>query len=295
MNEVIVKRIQAGENVSENIGSLYRENIGLIRKAAASFRVKRSDIEDLEQSGFIGLVNAAKKWDPDRGASFVTYAYIMIRKEMQRYLYQSGTVIRLPEYRIRRVMKYQSLTEQYQREHGKKPAPEELAELLGVTLRILEEIRIDAEVFRIRSTSEPIKIGDDEMELESLIPDPSDPISEIDQKIESEELNAVLWNIVDGLPDREPDVIRKRYQGELSVKECAADMGITPAEVSSLHNKALNQMRAWKIRKRLEEFYEPDNLASISLRHVTRSAFIRDRISSTEKAVLLGDEIRNDE
>ena len=96
-NEQLVARIQAGIDVPDNMLRLWQQNqgyIGLIAKNYQAFE----DIEDLKQEGYIGLCRAVDEYKPQEGIAFMTYAGYWIRQQMQRYVENCSSVVRVPSH-----------------------------------------------------------------------------------------------------------------------------------------------------------------------------------------------------
>lgn len=94
-NEQLVARIQAGENEAENMLQLWRQNKGFIAAVARKY-TSLAEMEDLEQEGYIGLCEAVRHYEPDKGMKFISYAAFWIRQAMRRYVDNCGAVVRLP-------------------------------------------------------------------------------------------------------------------------------------------------------------------------------------------------------
>ena len=70
----------------------------LVRVIVNQFKVANVDPEDLMQEGRIGLIEAAKRFDPNRGIQFASYASWWIRREIERAIRQYGNVVRIPDH-----------------------------------------------------------------------------------------------------------------------------------------------------------------------------------------------------
>ena len=81
-NEQLVARIMAGENEAENMLQLWKQNKGFIAMIARRYSAG-AEMEDLEQEGYIALCEAARHYESDRGASFISYAAFWIKRRMR--------------------------------------------------------------------------------------------------------------------------------------------------------------------------------------------------------------------
>ena len=94
-NEQIVVRIQAGENTADNMLKLWQQTESFIAKLAMSYQ-GYAELEDLKQEGYIGLCEAVRQYDSDKGVPFINYAAFWIRQVMRRYIDNCCSVVRLP-------------------------------------------------------------------------------------------------------------------------------------------------------------------------------------------------------
>jgi len=90
-------------------------------------------VDDIVQVGYLGLIKAIERFDPDLGYEFTTFATLTVAGEIKRHFRDKGTAIRFP----RRLQELHSsvvrVNEQMKNELGREPTVQELAERLGVT------------------------------------------------------------------------------------------------------------------------------------------------------------------
>lgn len=287
-NEALVMEYQNTQDDSKRrllLGELYQQNAGLIASVAMKYR-GYEDIDDLKQEGYFGIVTAAERWSPDGGASFSSYAVEWIRQTMQRYIDESGCVIRVPTYRQEKIVQLRKFRSQFEADHGKPPTDLEIMTALGVTEEQLEKIRTAEAVQMIRSFSEVVGGEDDTILLEDTIADPDDCIATAEEKIQQDQLKNELWSMVDDLDQRQAAVIRKRFIENKTLKDCGSDFGISPDRVRQLEAKALRKLRSPSRAKRLKSFYEDEERYSRGLRGIGVNKFRQNGESSTERVAL---------
>jgi RNA polymerase sigma-B factor len=121
------------------------ENAVLVNREVAAAIARRYvnrgvDVEDLEQVAYLGLVNAARRFDPDRGTDFLSFAVPTIRGEIQRYFRDNSWAIRpsrpLQDLHTQLLSVRPALTQ----ELGRPPTSAELARRLGVSRATIEEV-----------------------------------------------------------------------------------------------------------------------------------------------------------
>lgn len=284
-NEELVLAIQAGENVTENMAQLYNQNRGMIYKLTEKYR-SIEDPEDLRQEAYFGLIRAVELWSPDREANFATYCFYWIRQTVIRYIHDCGRAIRIPSNQRQKIYEYQRAASSIRAQFGRDPMPFEIMALLKITKEQYEKLLKDVAAFRIQSTSTPIGGEDDDILLEDALPDPSDPIGDVIEKIQHEELKAELWGQVDKLPEREADVLRSRYQDNKTLKQCGDAMGMTAEAVRCIEASAMRRLRRPKVTRRLSPYLTESRAYSVGLTS-SYGLFKHSGSSAQERAVML--------
>ena len=253
-NEEIVVAIQSGTgNRQELLEQLYCQNYGMIETIVKKYS-GIEDPEDLRQESFFGVVRAAEMWDPKREANYCTYMLYWVRSAINRYVEECGGVIRIPAHRRALMRKYRSEWGHFINCFGRKPSDRELCGLLGLTREQLDDLKRDIRASRIRSTSEVIGGENDVIVLEDVLPAEGDPIEDLVEKIQHEEMSAEVWSCVDSLQPQQTEVIRSRYKDQKTLKECGEALGVSAEYVRSIESKALRELRKPKFTKRLSPY-----------------------------------------
>lgn len=258
-NEQLAARIRAGENVGNNMAVLYDQVKDFIHAMAYKYH-GQGELEDLEQEGFLALYDAIDHYEADQGVKFLTYASHWIRQRMQKYIQNTGSPLRLSAGRQEAIRKYRKFCTEFQAEQGCKPTEAELCRSLWLTLEQLREIQYDACMTAVKSLDAPIKgaEGEEDTTLGELAASATDPCEELLDRLEQEELCSVLWQCVDGLPGKQPDVIRSRYKDNMTMKQCGQFCGISEAEARKQQIKALKSLRSGENAKKLRPFLSED-------------------------------------
>ena len=258
-NEQLAVRIRAGENVGDNMAILYDQVKDFIHAMAYKYH-GQGELEDREQEGFLALYDAIDHYEADQGVKFLTYASHWIRQRMQKYIQNTGSPLRLSAGRQKAIRKYRKFCTEFQTEQGRKPTEAELCRSLWLTLEQLREIQYDACMTAVKSLDAPIKgaEGEEDTTLGELAASATDPCEELLDRLEQEELCSILWQCVDGLPGKQPDVIRSRYKDNMTMKQCGQFCGISEAEVRKQQLKALRSLRSGENAKKLRPFLPGD-------------------------------------
>lgn len=287
-NEQLAVRIRAGENVGDNMAILYDQVKDFIHAMAYKYH-GQGELEDLEQEGFLALYDAIDHYEADQGVKFLTYASHWIRQRMQKYIQNTGSPLRLSAGRQKAIRKYRKFCTEFQTEQGRKPTEAELCRSLWLTLEQLREIQYDACMTAVKSLDAPIKgaEGEEDTTLGELAAFAADPCEELLDRLEQEELCSILWQCVDGLPGKQPDVIRSRYKDNMTMKQCGQFCGISEAEARKQQLKALRSLRTGKNAKLLYPFVlEDERIYSGALIGNGVERFNHTWTSSTERVAL---------
>lgn len=258
-NEQLVARIRAGENVGNNMAVLYDQVKDFIHAMAYKYH-GQGELEDLEQEGFLALYDAIDHYEADQGVKFLTYASHWIRQRLQKYIQNTGSPLRLSAGRQEAIRKYRKFCTEFQAEQGCKPTEAELCRSLWLTLEQLREIQYDACMTAVKSLDAPINgaEGEEDTTLGELAASATDPCEELLDRLEQEELCSILWQCVDGLPGKQPDVIRSRYKDNMTMKQCGEVCGISIEATRQQHMKALRSLRSGENAKKLRPFLSED-------------------------------------
>ncbi len=279
-NEVIVAKIKDGVDVSGNMLKLWQQNRGFIRMTAARYR-HHEDMEDLEQQGYIGLSNAVEGYRKDENVPFINYAALWIRQSMLRYIEENGCLVRIPSARLQEQRRYKKFLREFEMYTGRMPSDREVYRCIGISPKDLKSIREADEKSRIDSLDREIQSDDSACSVGDLVPSDTDVEGTVIDKVQHEQLKALIWPVVDALPGLGPQVIRSRYQEGKTLKETGELIGASLQQARQIENKALRYMERM-CRKNGLIYFIPDGL----YRHNGVAEFNRTWTSSTELAVL---------
>lgn len=287
-NEQLVLRIQAGDNVAENMLQLWQQNRGFIHKIVNQYKAYAEE-EDLEQEGYLGLSAAVEHYNSDEGVTFLHYASFWIKQYMSRYIKSNGT-IRLPEFMQGRIREYNKMVQKWQQNYHRKPTDGEICHFLDLSWEMLENLKKAVQMAKIGSLDVPM--GEDEdCSLYDLIPGSMDEEEQVEsmvlEKVQKEELCAVVWPLVDSLTDTQAKTIRARYQDNMTFREIAEDQGVSVEMARQRERQGLRELRKPSKSKLLRPFLPDDNrIYSMGLQGNGVGSFNRTWTSSTERAAL---------
>ena len=139
-NEQIVSEIRNGYSATDYMQSLYEGNLPLIRKFIKPFTAYECEA-DLLQESYFGLLEAVKRYETDRNVQFMTFAQYWIKQSVQRYLENCGSTVRIPTHTRAKMSRIRKATSQLRQEQGREPITAEIAALLGISVKEVQEIQ----------------------------------------------------------------------------------------------------------------------------------------------------------
>ena len=198
--------------------------------------------EDMVSAGTVGLVRAARDFDPSHRVEFQTYAYIRIKGAILDELRDWSFI---PANVNKRIREAQRLSQKIMQETGFIPDDAELAKRLEITVEELNQTYENARVQHFVSLD---GFGDDSPSLGHVLVAKQARLP--DEKIERTELIEKLSEAIQHLNDKQRQVILLYYQQQLTMKQTADVLQITESRVSQLHARALFnlsvQLGQWK-------------------------------------------------
>lgn len=198
--------------------------------------------EDLEAEGYLGLLEAALRFDPDRGVKFSTYAAWWVRKRVQHSVAAQAGLVRLPDYQRRRLAAVRLAERDLTAASGRKPTAEEIAQRCGLEPADVERA---LSVWRREVSLEDLVSSDDDRRVEELLPERRAPSPDSD--LLRDEMAGLVARLLDRLTARQRAVLCLRFGFEgnrpLALAEVARRIGISRERVRQVERKALQQLR----------------------------------------------------
>lgn len=282
-NEELVKLIQNGTNVTENMQQLWQQNQGFIFKIAIQYQ-NMSELDDLIQESYFGLCKAVDHYNPDMDASFIHYASFWIRQQLIRYIKKNKTV-RIPEHTHGKIREYKKAVQQWQQRYHREPTEAEISDYIGIDGKTLEEIKRSALMGKIGSLDVPVGEESDGT-LYDLIPSGMDDKEDVLNKVANEELAEVLWGMVEELPGQQSEVLKMRFKDNMKLREIGAVYGFSIDWARQIENKGLRTLRNPKRSRILREFLDDERIYNSALHGNGVSSFSNTWTSSTERITL---------
>lgn len=229
---------------TDSMNELVTQHAPLVKRIAHHLLMRMPSsvqLDDLIQSGMIGLLEAARKYDVSKGASFETYAGIRIRGSMLDEIRRGDWAPRSVHRKSREVA---AAVKSVEMRTGSDAKDHEVAEELGIDLEAYYTILQDASGSRLFSFDDLTEGGDDSA-LEAASGELAGPADEMQE----EDFRSHLAEAIEGLPEREKLVLALYYDEELNLKEIGEVLGVSESRISQIHSQA-----ALRLRSRLQEW-----------------------------------------
>lgn len=247
----LAKRIQQGDE--EALRRLIEANLRFVIKIAKKYRGCGLPFTDLINEGNMGLIEAAKRFDPKRNVKFTSYAVWWIRQAILHAVSDMGHSMRLPPKISNMIYKIGTALVKQAHQLKRKPTTEELAKSLDIPQKELENImEISANSISI---NQPID-DEGELELEDTLQQHSMP--SVEESLFKSFMEKTLSECLNILDQREKQVIDLRFglndQKPKTLKEIGDLMGLSRERIRQIEAKAIEKLRKYKKCQGLQSY-----------------------------------------
>jgi RNA polymerase sigma-B factor len=209
-------------------------NMQVAVDVARRYRSRGVAIEDLEQVAYLGLVKAARGFDPERATDFLSYAVPTIRGEVRRYFRDHGWTVRPPRTVQQAQARITAVESDLCQELGRAPRPTEIAERLELDLDLV------VEALAANGCFVPTSLDAAPADAEGGI---GDRLGEADASFDSAEARVALKPLLSHLDRRERIMLEMRFFKGATQAEIGEVLGITQMQVSRLLSALLGRLR----------------------------------------------------
>lgn len=237
----------------EAIQELARANLRFVISVAKKYQNRGVSLTDLIQEGNVGLVTAARKFDPDQGVKFISYAVWWIRQAILASLANQGRAVRVPLNRASDLARIFREKERLKQELRREPTAEELSKATDLTPELVESLQtLNAAEIRLDA---PIGDSEDSQLVERFI---TEEAAEPEMEVESRLLTEAISEALETLEARDAKVLRLYFglegEREHTLEEIGNMLGVTRERIRQLRDRALRRLREGEKGIALESF-----------------------------------------
>ena len=218
------QKLQQNEQIALHLGLVKRIALHLLARLPSSV-----ELDDLQQSGLLGLLSAVRSYTPEQGASFETYAGIRIKGAMLDELRKLSWAPRSVNEKSRRLAR---AVREAELKNSGQASDQDIADELDVTLDEYHRMLTET------SSAQLLFVEDLDVEREHEVTHGPELILQDDRFRDS------LAEIIDGLPKKEKMVMALYYQEDMNLKEVGLILEVSESRVSQIHSQALSRIRS---------------------------------------------------
>ena len=244
-NEEIVEQFQLGNQNA--LSALVEKNQGLVRSRASYFFRSHGndlDLEDLVQSGMLGMIRAAEKFDLTLGYKFTTYAYKWIDKAIRKAINKEGHTIRIPAGKYLKLNKLKQILKA-----NPEASDEEIYRILeneGINKKQADDLFL-INRNQVNSTSLNINLDSEDSTGDELMDMVGDESTPVDMLILEKDMENFLMQALDQLTDREKQIIIYRYgldnEKPKTLEQIGSIYDLSRERIRQIENQALGKLK----------------------------------------------------
>jgi RNA polymerase primary sigma factor len=243
----LARDIQAGDR--DALDQLVKSNLSFVAKVASEYRNLGIPFEDLLNEGNLGLIEAARRFDPDKDNKFISYAIWWIRKTILKALSEKSHVVRMPYSQIKKFKEIRKAEQELLRLLGRPPEREEISEYLSKSLSKIDNVL----QYGVHETSLDIGVGDEqETPLADVLAD--ERVVSPEENLLSGETHVDLGEAFCELTEQQKRVIAYRFgvlgDQPLTLQETGERIGVSRERVRQIENQAKAHIRKVFRRKK---------------------------------------------
>jgi RNA polymerase sigma-32 factor len=219
---------------------LVHSHMPLVRSIARRYRGQARHDDDLIAEGRLGLLQAAQRFEPERGVRFAVYAAWWVRAFVRRYALDNRRIVRAPSTRMGRKLasKLPSTMQKLRQTAGREVSDEELAGVLEAPVEEVSSVRLALSTPDLMLDDEASRIG-------SLVDPGASPEQEAAEREQLRRVRERIAHALEFLSTREREIVVRRYLDDdgATLATLGAHLGISRERVRQLESRARDKLR----------------------------------------------------
>lgn len=232
------RRIQQGDRTA--LRQLIEANLRFVVSYVKKYRGMGLSMLDLIHEGNLGLIEAARRFDPNRNVRFISYAVWWIRQAVIHALTRSARMASLPQKLSDQISQMKRTIGRLKGELGREPTREEIARAMGIDVADVEDLELLAE----RDVSLSDRVAASDLEVEGKIEDRSLP--PVEYQIVKSSIEQQIRDLVDELDEKEALVLKLRFglddDQPKTLQEIGDRLNLTRERIRQIEQKAMRKL-----------------------------------------------------
>ncbi len=233
------ERIHQGD--PEALRRMIESNLRFVVSYVKRYQGMGLGLLDLIHEGNLGLIEAARRFDPKRNVKFISYAVWWIRQAVIHALTQSQRIAHVPQKLSDQILQMKRKTVQLKAELDREPTREEIASRMGLTVQDVEDLEMLVE----KDVSLSDSFNDDDMKMEEKLSDDLAP--SVEHQIIRSSILGQLRDIMSELEEKEALVLKLRFglddDQPLTLQEIGDRLHLTRERIRQIEQKAMGKLR----------------------------------------------------
>ncbi len=232
------ERIRQGDK--EAVQDLVKSNLKFVVSYVKKYRGMGLGLLDLIDEGNIGLIEAAKRFDPSRNVRFISYAVWWIRQAIVHALTLYSRIFNIPQKLSDQISQMKKKTAELKAELGRDPTREEVAAAMGISETDVEDLELLSE----RNLSLSDRVNDNDLEVEDKISDAASP--SVEYQIIKASVQQQIREILGELDEKEALVLKLRFglddDRPKTLQEIGSRLKLTRERIRQIEQKAMRKL-----------------------------------------------------
>ncbi len=231
---------RARKGDKDALRQLIEANLKFVVSYVKKYRGMGLSILDLINEGNVGLIEAAKRFDPDRGVRFISYAVWWIRQSIIHALSQYSRIYNIPQKLSDQISSMKKKTAQLTADLGRQPSRAEVAKAMGLTVEDIE----DLELLEERNISLSDRYHDEDLEVEDRLSD--EGAQSVEAQVVQSSVQQQIREMLDGLDEKEALVLKLRFglddDRPRTLQEIGDMLHLTRERIRQIEQKAMRKL-----------------------------------------------------
>jgi len=232
------ERIRKGD--MDAMRQLIEANLKFVVSYAKKYRGMGLSLLDLINEGNVGLIEAAKRFDPNRNVRFISYAVWWIRQAIIHALSQYSRIFHIPQKLSDQISAMRRRTAELKAELGRDPTRAEIAKGMGIPEEDVDDLAVLSE----KNISLSDRITDDGLEVEDRISDEINP--SVEYQIIKNSVQHQIRRMLGELDEKEALVLKLRFglddDRPRTLQEIGSLLDLTRERIRQIEQKAMRKL-----------------------------------------------------